>query len=34
MDTTTQLATDRTPQSTPHLTGKMGFLELFFSVMA
>ncbi|MFC9353347.1 APC family permease [Arthrobacter sp. NPDC057013] len=34
MDTISQLATDRTPQSTPHLTGKMGFLELFFSVMA
>jgi amino acid transporter len=34
METTSQLATERTPQSTPHLTGKMGVLELFFSVMA
>ncbi|MBT2568519.1 APC family permease [Arthrobacter sp. ISL-85] len=32
--TTTQLATERAPQSGPHLTGKMGSLGLFFSVMA
>jgi amino acid transporter len=34
MEKTKQLATERPPQSGPRLTGKMGSLELFFSVMA
>jgi amino acid transporter len=34
MDISNQMATQRAPQAEPHLTGKMGSLELFFSVMA
>lgn len=34
MDTSHQITTQRAPQAEPHLTGKMGSLELFFSVMA